>query len=85
MEEKEIGFVTDYFHKIDVAAITITADELSIGDRIHLKGHTTDFEQVVGSIQMEHASVQKAKKGDDVGIKIKDRVRQYDKVYKIVA
>ncbi|MBI5375672.1 MAG: translation elongation factor-like protein [Candidatus Schekmanbacteria bacterium] len=83
MEEKEIGYITDYFHKIDVAAIKITAEGIAVGDRIHIKGHTTDFEQTVDSIQIEHAAVQKANKGDDVGIKIKDRVRQYDKVYKL--
>ena len=83
MPEEEIGKVTDYFRKIEVAAIDITQGTLSVGDTIHLKGHTTDFTQVVESIQIEHENVQTAKAGDSIGIKVKDHVRDHDKVYKV--
>lgn len=84
MEEKEIGVVSDYFAKIGVVAVEITQGELSIGDTIHFSGHTTDFTQVVESMQIEHEQVEKAKAGDSVGIKVKERVRKHDKVYKVI-
>jgi translation elongation factor EF-1alpha len=83
MPEEEIGKVTDYFRKIEVAAIDITQGTLSVGDTIHIKGHTTDFTQVVESMQIEHENVQTAKAGDSIGIKVKDHVRDHDKVYKV--
>jgi translation elongation factor EF-1alpha len=82
MPEEEVGKISDYFAKIGVAAIEITGS-LSVGDTIHIKGHTTDFEQKVDSMQIEHQSVEKANPGDSIGIKVKDRVRQHDVVYKI--
>jgi translation elongation factor EF-1alpha len=84
MEEKLIGRVERYFSKIGVAAIRITAGELKIDDKISIKGHTTDFEQVVESIQVEHMNVESAKTGDDIGIKTKERVREGDTVYLII-
>ena len=84
MEEKEIGFVTDYFGKIGVAAIEITNDSLTVGDNIKFKGATTDFTQAVDSMQKDKASMQTAKKGDIVGIKVKDKVRHNDKIFKVV-
>ena len=83
MPEEEIGKVTDYFRKIEVAAIDITQGTLSVGDTIHIKGHTTDFTQVVESMQIEHENVQTVKAGDSIGIKVKDHVRDHDKVYKV--
>lgn len=83
MPEEEIGKVTDYFRKIEVAAIDITQGTLSVGETIHIKGHTTDLTQVVESMQIEHANVQTAKAGDSIGIKAKDHVRDHDKVYKV--
>jgi putative protease len=83
MEENLIGRVERYFSKIGVAAIRITNGELKIDDRIMFKGHTTDFEQVVESIQVEHQNVESAKAGDDIGIKTKERVREGDSVYLI--
>ena len=79
-KEKKIGEIAHYFGKIGVAAIKMKAG-ISVGDTIHIKGHTTDFEQVVDSIQIEHLSVLKAKKGDDIGIKVKDHVREGDGVF----
>ncbi len=82
MPEEEVGKVSDYFAKIGVAAIDLTGT-LSVGDTIHIKGHTTDFTQEVESIQIEHQNVEKANPGDSIGIKVKDRVRDNDIVYKV--
>lgn len=81
-DDKEIGSVFAYFSKAGVAALKLTGN-LKIGDSIKIKGHTTDFEQKVDSMQVENAAVEEAKKGDEVGIKVKDRVRPKDKVYKV--
>ncbi len=81
MEEKEIGRVMRYFSKIGVAAIRITDGELKVGDSIRIKGSSTDFEQVVESMQIEHEFVEKAEAGKDVGIKVKEKVRDNDKIY----
>ena len=85
MEEEKIGFVSNYFSKILVAAVEITDGTVSVGDTLHFLGHTTDFESRVHSMQIEHKSVTEAKKGDSVGIKVAEKVREKDKVYKIVA
>jgi putative protease len=83
MEKKEIGRVSHYFGKPQVAAIVLT-DGLKVGDKIAFSGHTTDFEMVVKSIQIEHDSLDEAKAGDNVGIKVPDRVREHDVVYRII-
>jgi selenocysteine-specific translation elongation factor len=82
MPEVEIGQVSDFFAKPVVAGITLTGT-LKIGDKIHIKGHTTDLEFTVSSMQVNNANVTEAKAGDGVGIKLPDRVRPGDKVYKI--
>jgi putative protease len=82
MEEK-IGVVGDYFAKISVIAVKLEG-VLKVGDKIHIKGHTTDFIQTVESMQIEHQQVDVAKKGDSVGIKVEQRCRKGDVVYKIV-
>ena len=84
MNEKEIVYVSKYFGQISVAAIEITAEELNIGDTIHIKGHTTDLNMEVNSIQIEHETVETAKKGDSIGIKVIEKARRKDKVYKSV-
>lgn len=84
MEEKEIGEITHYFGHIDVGIIEISAGGLSLGDRISIRGHTTGFEQAIESMQIEHEEVDKAGKGDVIGIKVKEKVRPHDKVYKII-
>jgi len=84
MEEKEIGYVSNYFSKISVAAVEITAGTLSVGDTLHFKGHTTDFQTKIQSMQIEHQSVSEAKKGDSIGLKISEKVRKEDKGYKII-
>lgn len=86
MEEKEeVGMVFKFFAKPCVAAINITSGELSIGDTIWIKGETTDFTQVIESMEIDRVPVDKVTAGDDVGIKVKDRVRPHDRVYKVKA
>ena len=80
VEGKEIGRVTEYFARIGVAGIDLTGP-LRAGDRIHIQGHTTDFKQVVESVQIEHASVDAAKKNDKIGLKVAERCRRGDHVY----
>jgi len=79
MTEKEVGKVSSYFKGAGVAAIELS-DKLKVGDKIQVKGHTTDFEQKVESMQIERESVKGAKKGDHIGIKVSERVRPNDKV-----
>ena len=78
---KEVGKVIGFYANISVAAIDLTG-ALAVGDTIVIKGHTTNFEQKVDSMQIEHKEVEKAKKGDPIAIKVKDRVRSHDIVYK---
>lgn len=80
MEEKEIGTVSSYFSHVSVAAIKLS-DKLKVGDKVHIKGHTTDFEVEVDSIQIERKDIEKAKKGDHIGIKVPEKVRPNDKVF----
>ena len=80
---EKVGEVTHYYTRIGVAVIRITAP-LRVGDRIAIKGHTTNFEQTVDSMQIEHEAVEEAKPGDLVGLKVVERVREGDIVYKIV-
>lgn len=84
MKELEIGQVTDYFAHINVVALTVTAEGIKVGDTLHFKGHTTDFAQKITSMQVDHKAVEEAPVGSDVGIKVKDRVRAHDHVYKVV-
>ena len=84
MKEKEIGYVSNYFSKLSVAAIEITKGKISVGDTIHIKGHTTDFTTRVGSMQIEHKSVSTAKKGDSIGVKVLKKARKRDIVYKVI-
>ncbi len=82
MPEERVGIVRDYFAKIGVAGIDLE-QPLRAGERIHIKGHTTDLEQTVDSIQIEHAEVQEAKRGAAIGIKVKERCRGGDVVYRV--
>ncbi len=82
MPEEKVGVVKDYFAKISVAGIDITG-RLRVGDTIHIEGHTSDFEQVVESIQIEHEQVEEARPGDAIGIKVNERCRGGDMVYKV--
>ncbi|OHD63114.1 MAG: hypothetical protein A2176_08415 [Spirochaetes bacterium RBG_13_51_14] len=81
MEEQKIGVVVKFFTKPSVAAIELTDGLLKVGDTIHIHGHSTDFQQRVDSMQIEHTVIQTADKGASIGIKVKDRVREHDVVY----
>ena len=81
-EEVEIGRVTDYFAKISVAGIDLTG-KLHVGETIHIRGHTTDLELVVESLQVEHDQVEEAGAGDKIGIKVSDRCRSGDHVFRV--
>ena len=82
MAEEMIGTVSDFFARPVVAAIELTA-ALEVGDKIHIKGHTTDLEVIVDSMQINNADVKEAKAGDSVGVKVSERVRKRDTVYKV--
>lgn len=77
----EIGRITHFFSKINVAVIELKAP-LNVGDTIAIKGPNTDFEQVVDSMQIEHENVKHAEKGQSIGLKVAQRVRETDAVYK---
>jgi putative protease len=82
MAEKLIGKVSHWFGNIKVAGLDLTG-KLAVGDRVHILGHTTDFEQEIKSMQIMHQDVSKAGRGDDVAVKLKSRARVGDKVYKV--
>lgn len=81
-EKKLIGKVAHYFTNIGVAVIELE-DTLKVGDEISIEGATTNFTQKVDSMQIEHDNVQEAKKGDSVGLKVVDKVREGDQVFKV--
>ena len=76
-----IGSVTHYFSHLSVAAVSLT-DTLRIGDRIHIVGHTTDLEQTVDSMEVDHAPVESAGPGDDVALAVKAHVREHDRIFR---
>ncbi len=82
MPEVEVGTVIDFFARVMAAGITLS-DTLRVGDKVHIKGHTTDLELVVSSMQAQNADIPEGKAGDDVGIIVPDRVRRGDKVLKV--
>ena len=79
MGEKEIGKVSSFFSHVGVAAIKLTG-KLKVGDKIHIKGNTTDFEDKVTSMQIDRKEVKEAGKGDHIGIKVPEKVRPNDAV-----
>lgn len=81
-DKQLVGKVTHYFTKIGVAVIDLEAP-LTVGDKISIEGATSNFTQTVKSMQIEHKEVESAKKGDSIGMKVKDRVRGGDNVYKV--
>jgi len=82
MEEELIGTVSEFFARPVVAGIDLNG-KISLGDKVKIKGHTTNLEMVVDSMQINNVFVQEAKAGDSVGIKVPERVRKGDSVYKI--
>ena len=82
-QKKLIGKIAHYYSKIGVAVIDLT-DELSVGEEISIEGATSNVRQKVESMQVEHQNLEKAKAGDSIGLKVIDRVREEDQVYKII-
>jgi len=82
MAEEVIGMVSDFFARPVVAGIELTGT-LTLGDKLRIKGHTTDFEFIVESMQINNVDVKAAKAGDSVGVKVSERVRREDIVYKV--
>jgi putative protease len=83
MAEEKVGEIVKFFAKPSVAAIKMTGGVLAIGDRIKIKGHTTDFEDAIASMQIENQAVEKATAGQLIGIKVKEKVREGDEVFKV--
>lgn len=80
--DKKVGTVNHFYTDINVALVALE-DTLKIGDKIHFKGHTTDFEQEVESMEIEHEKVEVGEEGQKIGLKVKERVREGDHVYKV--
>lgn len=83
-KEEEIGKITHYYNKIGVGIIELTNGELKVGDTVHVKGHSEDFDQKIDSMEIEHKEVQEAKKGDVIGLKVDQKVHEGDVVYKVL-
>jgi putative protease len=83
MREEKVGTVSHYYTHLGVAAVVLEG-ALGVGDTIHIKGHTSDFTQRVDSMQIEHQNVDKANKGDSIGISVAEHARVHDTVYKVV-
>lgn len=84
MPEEQIGVIQKFFAKPGVAAIEVTSGGIKTGDLLRYKGHTTDFTEEVSSMQLDNQPIEEAKVGDLIGIRVKERVREHDKVYKVV-
>lgn len=84
MERRKVGEVFHFFGKIGVAAIRLTDGSIAIGDTVVIQGPTTNLEQPVDALQIEHANVTSANQGQEVGMKVRERVREKDFVYKVV-
>ncbi len=82
MPEEMVGTVSDFFAHPVVAGIELTGT-LKVGDRVHIMGHTTDLEFTIGSMQIDNADVSQGKAGDSVGVKVSDRVRSGDHIYRV--
>ena len=83
MTETRIGTVTHYYNHLHVAGVTITDGELRKGDTIHVVGHTSDFEQKVDSIEIDHEAVEVARLGEQIGLGMIEYVRENDAVYRV--
>jgi len=81
-EKKLIGRITHYFSKISVAVVELS-DDIAVGDKIRMEGATTSFEQVIDSMEIDNKKVETATAGRSIGLKVKERVRLHDGVYKI--
>ena len=83
MTEEKVGVVVKFFAKPSVAAIEVTSGTIRQGDTLRYKGHTTDFTDQVGSMEIDNQATEEAKAGDLVGVKVKEKVRENDLIYKV--
>lgn len=83
MSEQQVGVVVKFFAKPSVAAIEVTDGAIKLGDTLRYKGHTTDFTEEVASMELDNQAIEEAKPGDLIGVKVKERVRENDQVYKV--
>jgi putative protease len=83
MLETKVGVITHYFGKISVAVVKATEGAIAVGDKLHIKGHTTDLTQVVDSLQIEHQPVERIEVGQEAGMKVSARVHENDEVFKV--
>ena len=83
MTETRIGTVTHYYNHLHVAGVAITNGDLHKGDTIHVKGNTSDFEQKVESMQIDHEAVEVATPGDEIGLTVNEYAREHDNVYMV--
>ena len=82
-EGQFIGKVTHYFPQVNAAVVVLKKGNLKIGDQVLIKGHTTHFYEQITSMQIDRAPITEATKGDEIGLQVKERVREHDEVYKI--
>jgi hypothetical protein len=82
MAGKQIGTITHYFDHIGVAVLNLQ-DKLRVGEVVQIQGHSTDFQQTIDSMQIEHKAVEQAKPGDDVAVKVSQKVHPNDKVFRV--
>ncbi len=80
MSEHKVGEISHFYNEIGVAGIAVT-DGIHVGDVIHITGHTSDFTQTVGSIEIDHKHVDEAAAGDSIGLEVVDRARVHDQVF----
>jgi putative protease len=84
-DEEKIGRVDHYFGKIQVAGIELTDGGLAVGDTIHIKGHTSDFNQTIDSMQIDRLDVPRAEKGQSIGIRVAEHARVGDEVFRVAS
>lgn len=82
--EEAVGTITHYYSHLGVAVIQVNTGVLRVGDRIHVKGHTSDFSQTIDSLEYEHQRVERASAGQSVGTKVIDHAREHDIVYRVL-
>lgn len=84
MPEEQVAVIVKFFSKPSVAALEVTNGTIKKGDILRYKGHTTDFTEEISTMEIDNQVVDEVKVGDLVGVKVKERVRENDKVYKVV-
>jgi len=84
MPDEQVAVIVKFFAKPSVAALEVTNGTIKKGDMLRYKGHTTDFTEEISSMEIDNQVVDEVKVGDLVGVKVKERVRENDKVYKVV-